>query len=129
MNRKKISIDDALLTPSALVCADLNNDGADDLALAARDSVYIITQQKDGSLAEPVKFPTAGRVRGIKTAEVNGDKINDLIIVTDNKEKPLSIIFLIMLSGIRIRGNVVLLCQHHFNALEPFFWFEPYYCW
>jgi len=32
--RKRIKIDDGLVTGLALVCADLNNDGADDLALA-----------------------------------------------------------------------------------------------
>jgi hypothetical protein len=32
--RKKIKIDDGLLSPNVLVCADLNNDGKDDLALA-----------------------------------------------------------------------------------------------
>ncbi len=59
--RKKIRIDDGLVTASALLCADLNNDGADDLALAGSDGVYIIVQKDAGSLAEPVKYPTSAR--------------------------------------------------------------------
>ena len=57
--RKKFNIDDGLQTRGTLVCADLNNDGRDDLALAARDSVYIVLQKDDGSLAEPVKYAIA----------------------------------------------------------------------
>jgi len=44
--KKKIKIDDGLLASNMLVCADLNNDGADDLALAGRDSVYIVVQKE-----------------------------------------------------------------------------------
>ena len=40
--RKKINISDGLPTSNAMACADLSNDGADDLALAGRDSIYII---------------------------------------------------------------------------------------
>jgi len=47
--RKEIKIDDGLAIPKALVCADLNNDGADDLALAGRDSIYIVLQKEGGS--------------------------------------------------------------------------------
>jgi hypothetical protein len=61
--KKKINIDDGLPTSNALVCADLSNDGAVDLALAGRDSIYIIVQEKDGSLAEPVKYPTSAQTQ------------------------------------------------------------------
>ena len=37
--RKKIKIDDGLAIPRALVCADLNSDGADDLVLAGSDGI------------------------------------------------------------------------------------------
>ena len=91
--RKKIKIDDGLLTSNALVCADLNNDGADDLALASRDAVYIILQKADGSLSEPVKYPTAARLLGIKTGDLNGDNINDLVVITNDREKPVHVRF------------------------------------
>ncbi len=91
--RKKINIDDGLPTSNALVCADLNNDGADDLALAGRDSIYIIVQEKDGSLAEPEKYPTSAQTLGVEVGDLNGDHINDLILVTNDMEKPLHVRF------------------------------------
>jgi hypothetical protein len=91
--KKKIEIDDGLPTSNALVCADLNNDGADDLALAGRDCIYIILQAKDGSLAEPVKYPTSAQTLGVEVGDLNGDKINDLILVTNDMEKPLHVRF------------------------------------
>lgn len=91
--KKKINIDDGLPTSNALACADLNNDGADDLALAGRDSIYIIVQEKDGSLSEPVKYPTSAQTLGIEIGDLNGDNINDLILVTNDMEKPLHVRF------------------------------------
>lgn len=91
--RKKIEIDDGLNTPNGLVCADLNNDGADDLALAGRDGVYIILQKKDGSLAEPVKYPATSQIRGVEVGDLNGDGVNDLVLLTNDGEKPLHVRF------------------------------------
>ncbi len=91
--RKKMKIDDGLTISSALVCADLNNDGADDLALAGRDGVYIILQKEDGSLAEPVKYPTTAMTFGVEVGDLNGDKIKDLILITNDSEKPIHVRF------------------------------------
>jgi hypothetical protein len=91
--RKKIELDDGLVAPGALVCADLNNDGADDLALAGRDGVYIILQKGDGSLAEPVKYPTTALTLAVEVGDLNGDKINDLILITNDSEKPIHVRF------------------------------------
>ncbi|HUW18486.1 MAG TPA: VCBS repeat-containing protein [Sedimentisphaerales bacterium] len=91
--RKKIEIEDGLMNSDALVCADLNNDGAKDLALAGRDAVYIVLQKKDGSLAEPVKYPTTATTLGIRVGDLNGDRINDLVLVTSDNEKPLRVRF------------------------------------
>jgi len=83
--RKKIKIEDGLLSQNALVCDDLNNDGKDDLVLSGRDTIYIILQKEDGSLAEAVKYPISERPLGVKVGDLNGDKINDLLILTNNK--------------------------------------------
>ena len=93
MTRRKIPIDDGLLTSNALVCADLNGDGADDLALAGRDGVYIILQKDGGSLAEPVKYPTSGRTLSLQVSDLNGDSINDLVLVTSDADKPVHVRF------------------------------------
>jgi len=91
--RRKIDIDDGLQTSGALVCADLNNDGKNDLALASRDVVYLILQKDDGSLAEAVKYPNTARILGIKASDLNGDSINDLILITDENKKMLNVRF------------------------------------
>jgi hypothetical protein len=90
---KKIEIDDGLVSSDALVCADLSNDGGDDLALAGRDAIYIILQKEDGSLAEPVKYATTAVTLGVRVGDLNGDEINDLILVTNDSEKPIHVRF------------------------------------
>lgn len=92
--RKKIKIDDGLLTSNALVCCDINNDGAKDLIMAGQDNIYIILQQKGGdSPAEAVKYPTSALTLSVEIADLNGDKINDLVIVTNDDEKPIHVRF------------------------------------
>jgi len=91
--REKIRIDDGLATPNALVCADLSHDGRDDLALAGRDGVYLIEQKEDGSLAEPVKYPAPDQILGVEVGDLDGDSVNDLVLVTSDMEKPLHVRF------------------------------------
>lgn len=88
--RKKIKIDDGLATTDSLVCADLNNDGLADLALGGRNAVYIISQKKNGTLSEPVKYPATSQPQSIRIGDLNGDKINDLVLITDATEKCVS---------------------------------------
>ena len=91
--KKKIKIDDGLLNPNALACADLNNDGANDLVLAGEDGVYIILQKEDGSLAEAVKYPATASILGVEVGDLDGDNLNDLILITNDSEKPVHIRF------------------------------------
>jgi len=91
--RKKIKIDDGLLTPYALICGDLNNDGRDDLALAGRDTIYIVAQKEDGTLAEPVKYPCTSMPKAIEVTDLDGDKIKDLLMLTDMVERPVQVRF------------------------------------
>ncbi len=91
--KKKFRIEDGLRTSNCLVCADLNNDGREDLALAGQKKVYVLIQRKDGTLTEPVKYPATERILAVESADLNGDNINDLVLVTTDKEKPLHIRF------------------------------------
>jgi len=91
--KKKIKIDDGMLTSNGLACADINNDDANDLILAGRDAVYIVLQKKDGSLSEPVKYPASAQILGVEVGDLNGDNINDLIIITNDSEKPIHVRF------------------------------------
>ncbi|UCG48043.1 MAG: VCBS repeat-containing protein [Phycisphaerales bacterium] len=91
--RRKIKIDDGVPSSGMVVCADLNNDGSDDLALAATNGVYIILQKEDGTLAEPVKYPTSAQTLGVRVADLDGDGIKDLILVTNDVEKPVHVRF------------------------------------
>jgi hypothetical protein len=90
---KKIKIDDGLLNSNSLECGDINNDSKTDLILAGTDAVYVICQQADGTLAEAIKYPTTSRILAMRVADFNADKHSDLMMVTNDTEKPLSIRF------------------------------------
>jgi len=92
-SRKKINLADALQTSESLLCADLNNDGLDDLALAGRNEVYLILQRQDGTLSEPVTYPATARILQIRAGDLNGDGINDLIAVTNDRERRIHVRF------------------------------------
>jgi hypothetical protein len=89
--RKRINIDDALANENALVCEDIDNDGKKDLIAVSRDALYVVLQKKDGTLGEPVKYPSAARIIGVEVGDLTGDGTNDLLIVTDDTERPIHV--------------------------------------
>jgi len=92
-SRKKIKISDGLLSSNALVKSDFNNDNRDDIALASQKSIYIILQKDDGTLAEEVKYPTSAVTLGVDSSDLNGDGLSDLVLITDDRNKPLHVRF------------------------------------
>ncbi len=94
--RKRIAIEDGIVTSNALACADLNNDGADDLALAGQDGIYVLLQKEDAPDpigGEPAKFATTALALGVEVGDLNGDSINDLILITNDNEKLVHALF------------------------------------
>ena len=89
--RIRINIDDALTSPNGLVCYDVDNDGKKDLIVASRNAIYIVLQKPDGTLAEPVKYAVAAQVVGVDAVDLNDDKKTDLIIYTDDQERPIHV--------------------------------------
>jgi hypothetical protein len=88
---KRINIDDALPNENALICEDIDNDGKKDLLVVGRDAIYVVLQKKDGTLGEPVKYPAAARIIGAEVGDLTGNGINDLLIVTDDAERPIHV--------------------------------------
>ncbi len=91
--RRKIAVEDGLHFPKALACADLNGDGKEDMALAGQDSVYVVVQETDGTLAEPVKYPVSGQILAVEPADLNGDGLTDLVLIANDPDKPVHVRF------------------------------------
>ena len=86
---KRWHIDDGRLDPNALAVGDLNGDGLTDIALLGDNgAVYFLAQQKDHTLAEPVKIPYSGMPKAIQIADLDGDGKNDLFFVDFDSPAP-----------------------------------------
>src|SRR6478736_4970291 len=72
--------------PNAVVAADLNGDGRNDLVLLGDTQVYLLSQKADHTLGEPEKIPYSGAVKAIQVLDVDGDGRGDLLLV--NWESP-----------------------------------------
>jgi len=90
---KRWPIDDMQLTPNALAAGDLNADGLTDLVLLSESHVHFLPQVKGGGLGEPVKIPIAGAVKSVQVLDLNGDKLDDLLLVNWEHPNPFRIRF------------------------------------
>ncbi|MBN1763950.1 MAG: VCBS repeat-containing protein [Sedimentisphaerales bacterium] len=92
---RKIDISRGLKQFPAFTHGDLNGDSKEDLALLTEEGVFLLFQEDEGRLSQPVKHHIASsRLRQVDIADVNGDGRNDLIILTaEHEEFPLRIRF------------------------------------
>jgi len=86
---KRWHLDDGRMDANALVTGDLNGDGLTDITLLADNgTVYFLAQQKDHTLAEPVKISCSGTPKAVTITDVDGDGKNDLLLVDFDSPAP-----------------------------------------
>lgn len=85
---KRWPIDDGQLSPNALSSGDLNGDGRADLVLLGENTLYLLAQQADHSLAEPEKIPYSGAVKSVQVLDIDGDERDDLLLVNWESANP-----------------------------------------
>ena len=86
---KNWHINDGRLDANALAIGDLNGDGLNDIALLGDNgAVFFLAQQKDHTLAEPVKIPFSGTPKAVQIADIDGDGKNDLLFVDFDSVTP-----------------------------------------
>jgi hypothetical protein len=90
-------IEDGQINLNALVSGDLNGDGRTDLVLLAENHVYLLAQKEGHSLVEPEKIPYSGTVKGIQVLDIDGDGLEDLMLVNWDSSNPLR--FRLQISG------------------------------
>jgi hypothetical protein len=85
---KRWPIEDGVLSPNALTSGDINGDGLTDLVLLGENTLYLLAQQKDGTLGEPEKIPFSGLVKSVQILDINGDGRQDLMLVNWDTPNP-----------------------------------------
>ncbi len=87
-NPKRWPIEDGVLSPNGLASGDVSGDGLPDLVLLGENTLYVLMQQKDGTLGEPEKIPFSGLVRSAQVLDINGDGRQDLMLVNWDTPNP-----------------------------------------
>ncbi len=86
---KRWHIEDGRLDSNAMIAGDLNGDGLMDiLLLGDNGAVYFWAQQKDHTLAEPIKIAYSGSPKAVAVADVDGDGKSDLVLIDFDNPTP-----------------------------------------
>jgi hypothetical protein len=79
---KRWHIEDGRMDGNALVVGDLNGDSRPDIVLLGDNgSLYFLPQQPDRTFGEPQKIAYSGTPKAVQIADVDGDGLNDLLLV------------------------------------------------
>ena len=90
---RRIPIREGLRSRGALACGDINGNGRDDLIVAGAKSVFVILQEDDGTLADPIEYPSHAQLFQVRVEDFDGDGLNDLVCVTNDRIYPLHVRF------------------------------------
>lgn len=85
---KRWLIEDGELTPNALVSGDLTGDGRPDLVLLAEEHLYLLKQNADHTLSEPIKLPISRSAKSMQIIDANHDRRSDLLLVNWDDRQP-----------------------------------------
>jgi hypothetical protein len=86
---KRWHLDDGRMDANSLNTGDLNGDGLTDIVLLGDNgALYFLAQQKDHTLAEPVKISYSGTPKALQIVDVDGDGRNDLLFVDFDNPAP-----------------------------------------
>lgn len=89
-NPVRIPIRDGQVNLNGLVHGDLDGDGRTDLMLLAENHFYLIAQDENNRLKEPVKVPFSGAVTGLQILDINSDDREDALLVNWNGSHPVA---------------------------------------
>lgn len=78
---RRFAIPDGQKNLNGLVYGDLNADGRTDLLLLGENQIHQFLQDEAGRLADPVTIPFSGAVKGLQVHDINGDALDDLLLV------------------------------------------------